>query len=100
VWAIGERSTSAGDWVPNTMTAFCLRKVLSPSSARLRKASSPSAFQNSSIDEAAQVAAHAGGLGQGRAGGERERGSYQRAAPALERLFHGWAPGIGLTSKA
>ena len=25
VWAIGERSTSAGDWVPNTMKAFCLR---------------------------------------------------------------------------
>ena len=49
VWAIGERRTSAGDCVPNTMKAFCLRMVLSPSWARPRKASSPSAFQNSSM---------------------------------------------------
>ena len=39
----------AGDCVPNTMKPFCLRMVFSLFLARSRKASSPSAFQNSSM---------------------------------------------------
>src|SRR4051812_20432447 len=49
VCAIGDIRASRGDWVPNTITPFFLRMVFSPSFASARKASSPSAFQNSSM---------------------------------------------------